>query len=65
LKRFAVHHSIKPPKDQKFDPKTFLITVKQKAVEKLKPQTKVRLVLIARMERILPTANGESIKLLK
>jgi len=60
LKGFTVH-SIKPPKDQKFDPKTFLITVKQKAMEKLKPQTKVRLVLIAKMERILPTANGESI----
>ena len=49
LKGFAVHHSIKPPKDQKFDPKTFLITVKQKAMEKLKPQTKVRLFLITRM----------------
>jgi len=61
LKGFAVHHSIKPPKDEKFDPKTFLMTVKQKAMEKLKPQTKVRLVLIARMERILPTTNGESI----
>jgi len=52
LKGFEVHHSIKPPKDQKFDPKKFLITVKQKAMEKLKPQTKVRLVLIARMEQI-------------
>jgi len=50
LKGFAVHHTIKPATDQKFDPKTFLMTVKQKAMEKLKPQTKVRLVLIARME---------------
>jgi len=44
LKGFTVHHTIKPPTDQKFDPKTFLMTVKQKAMEKLKPQTKVRLV---------------------
>jgi len=47
LKGFAEEHSIKPPTDQKFDPKTFLITVEQKAMEKLKPQTKVRLVLRA------------------
>jgi len=52
LKRFAEEHSIKPPIDQKFDPKTFLIAVKQKAVEKLKTQTKVRLVLRVRMEQI-------------
>jgi len=61
LNGFAVHHTIKPPTDQKFDPKTFLMTVKQKAIEKLRPQTKVRLILIARMERVVPTANGESI----
>jgi len=36
LKGFAEEHSIKPPTDQKFDPKTFLITVKQKAMETLK-----------------------------
>jgi len=61
LKGFADHHTIKPPTHQKFDPKTFLMTVKQKALEKLKPQTKVRLVLIARMELILPVEDGESI----
>ena len=37
------------------------MTVKQKALEKLKPQTKVRLVLIARMELIHPVEDGESI----
>jgi len=52
LKEFAVHHSIKPPTDQKFDHKAFLMTVKQKAIEKLKHQTKVRLVMNARMERV-------------
>jgi len=52
LKRFAEEHSIKPPIDQKFDPKTFLIAVKQKAMEKLKTQTKVRLGLRVRMEQI-------------
>jgi len=36
LKGFVDHHSIKLPKDQKFDPKTFLMTVKQKAMEKCK-----------------------------
>ena len=53
LKGFAEEHSIKPPTDQTFDPKTFLpLTVKQKAMEKLKPQTKVRLVLRVRMKQI-------------
>jgi len=52
LKGFAEEHSIKPPTDQKFDPETFLLTVKQKAMEKLVPQTKVRLVLRARMKQI-------------
>ena len=53
LNGFAEEHSIKPPTDQKFDPKTFLITVKQKAMEKLKPQTKVRLVSRVRMQQII------------
>jgi len=38
-----------------------LTAVKQKALEKFKPQTKVRFVLRARMERILPTADAQSI----
>jgi len=53
LNGFAEEHSIKPPTDEKFDPKTFLITVKQKAMEKLKPQTEVRLVLRVRMQQII------------
>ena len=58
-KGFAKHHTIKAPKNQMFDPKTFLSVVKQKDLEKFKPQTKVRLVLRARMERILPTADSQ------
>ena len=54
LKRFTTHHTIKAPKNQKFDPKTFLSVVKQNALEKFKPQTKVRLVLKARMEKVSP-----------
>ena len=61
MEAFTTHHTIKSPKNQKFDPKTFLSAVKQKALEKFKPQTKVRLVLKARMERILPTADAQSI----
>jgi len=61
LKGFTTHHTIKAPKNQKFDPKTFLAVVKQKTLEKVKPQTYVRLVLRARMERILPTADAQSI----
>jgi len=38
-----------------------LAAVKQKALEKFKPQTKVRLVLRARMELIRPTANAQSV----
>ena len=52
LKRFATQHSIKPPTDQTFDPKTFLTIVKQKATEKFKTRTKVRIVLRATMQRI-------------
>jgi len=55
LNGFAIHHSIKAPTDQKFDPEIFLLVVKQKAIEKLKPQTKVRLALNARMQKIDPT----------
>jgi len=40
LNGFAVHHSIKAPTDQTFDPKTFLLVVKQKAMEKLKDKGK-------------------------
>jgi len=58
LKGFAEEHSIKPPTDQKFDPKTFLMTVKQKAMEKLKPQTKIRLVLRVRMVQITKHVNA-------
>ena len=60
LKGFTTHHAIKAPKNQKFDPKMFLSVVKQKALEKFKPHTKVRLVLKARMEKVSPTG-GSSI----
>ena len=43
-----------------FDPKMFLSVVKQKALENFKPQTKVRLVLKGRMEKVSP-AGGSSI----
>jgi len=52
LKGFTTHHTIKTPKKQKFDPKMFLSVVKQNVLEKFKPQTKVRLVLKARMEKV-------------
>jgi len=59
LKRFAEEHTIKAT-NQTFDPKTFLLAVKQKALEKFQSQTKVRLVLKARMEKVSPT-DGSSI----
>ena len=46
--------------NQTFDPKTFLMVVKQKALEKFQSQTKERLVLKARMEKVSPT-DGSSI----
>jgi len=56
---FAEEHTIKVT-NQTFDPKTFLMVVKQKALEKFQSQTKVRLVLKARMEKVLLT-DGSSI----
>jgi len=61
LKGFATQHGIKPPNNQTFGFKTFLMAVKQKALEKIKLQTKVRLVLRAGMERICPTADVQSV----
>ena len=60
LKGFTTHHTTKAPKNQTFDPKMFLSVVKEIALEKFKPQTKVRLVLKARMEKVSPTG-GSSI----
>ena len=40
-----------------------MITVKQKAMEKLKPQTKVRLVLNARMEKVNLTDDSSIVEL--
>jgi len=54
LKGFAEEKTIKAT-NQTFDPKTFLVVVKQKALEKFQRQTKVRLVLKARMEKVSPT----------
>jgi len=59
LKGFAEEHTIKAT-NQTFDPKAFLMVVKQKALEKFQSQTKVRLVLKARMEKVSPT-DGSSI----
>jgi len=59
LKGFTEEHTIKVT-NQTSDPKTFLIVVKQKALEKFQSQTKVRLVLKARMEKFSPT-DGSSI----
>ena len=61
MKGFTTHHTIIAQKNSKFDPKTCLWAAIQKALEKFKPQTKVRLVLRARMERILPTVDAQSI----
>jgi len=60
FKGFTTHHTIKAPKNQKFYPKMILSVVKQKALEKLIPQTKVRLVLKARVEKVSRT-DGSSI----
>jgi len=51
LKGFPEEHTIKAT-NQTFDPKTFLLAVKQKALEKFQSQTKVRLVLKARIEKV-------------
>jgi len=59
LKGFAEEHTIKAT-NQTFDPKTFLMVVKQKALEKFQSQKEVRLVLKARMEKVSPT-DGSSI----
>jgi len=59
LKGFVEEHTIKAT-NQTFDPKTLLLAVKQKALEKFQSQTKVRLVLKARMEKVSPT-DGSSI----
>jgi len=56
LKGFAEEHTIKVT-NQTFDPK---MVAKQKALEKFQSQTKVRLVLKARMEKVSPM-NGSSI----
>ena len=61
MKGFATQYTVKSPTDQTFDPKTFFIAIKQKAMEKFKTRTKVRILLKARMEQITPTADGESV----
>jgi len=52
LKGFVTLYTIKPPTDHTFDPKKYLIAIKQESLEKCKTRTKVRLVLKARMEQI-------------
>jgi len=61
LKGFATQHTIKAPKNQTFDPKMFLVAVKQKALEKFKPQTKVRIVPRTRMEYAVLVAGDKTI----
>ena len=53
LKGFAEAHTIKAT-NQTFDRITFLMVVKQKVLEKFQSQTKVRLVLKARIETVSP-----------
>jgi len=55
LKGFTTQYLIEP-RYKIFDPNSLLIVVKQKALEKFKPQTKVRMVLRAKMENIILTA---------
>jgi len=59
LKGFVEEHIIKAT-NQTIGPKTFLLAVKQIALEKFQSQTKVRLALKARMEKVSPT-DGNSI----
>jgi len=59
LKGFVEEHTMKAS-NQTFDPKIFLLAVKQKSLEKFQSQTKVRPVLKARMEKVSPT-DGSSI----
>ena len=59
FKGFVEEHSIKAT-NQTFDPKRFLMVVKQTALEKFQSQTKIRHVLKARMENVSPT-DGSSI----
>ena len=61
LKGFTKKHTIKAT-NQTFDPKTFLMVVKQKTLEKFQSQTKVRLVLKARMEKVSPTDGGSIVQ---
>jgi len=60
LKGFAEEHTIKATNETS-DPKTFLMVVKQKALEKFQSPTKVRLVLKARMEKVLPTDGSSTV----
>jgi len=61
FKGFATHHTIKAPKNQTSDPKMFLVVVKQNVLEKFKPQTKIRVVLRARMKHAVPAAVDKTI----
>jgi len=61
LKGFTEEHNIKAT-IKTFDPKTFLMVVKQKALEKFQSQTKVRLVLKARMEKVSPTEESSIVE---
>ena len=56
LKGFTNQFSIIAPKNPTLDPKTFLVAVKQKALEQFKPQTMVRVVLRVNMENYVPAA---------
>jgi len=62
LKGFVEENTIKAT-NQIFDPKTFLLAVKQKALEKFQSQTKVRLVLKARMEKVSPTDESSIVEI--
>ena len=56
MKGFTTHYSIEPKFTIKYDPESFLNAVKQKALEKSQPQTNVRIVLRANIQKYVPAA---------
>jgi len=61
LKGFTTHHKIKPLNNAKFDSERFLNAVKQNALEKFQPQTKARIVLRAKVKKLLTTVEAQTI----
>jgi len=61
FKGFTTQYIIELPDSKGSDPKTFLVTVKKVALEKFKPQTKVRMILRTRMENAIPAVIDKTI----